>query len=63
MNTGIGRIACRQSRLGGFAHFPSPKPAKEFSLDGGDGDDDDASCSETHESSLFVRGKASIGID
>ena len=48
MNTGIGRIACRQSRLGGFAHFPSPKPAKEFSLDGGDGDDD-ASCSETND--------------
>ena len=45
MNTGIGRIAC----LGGFAHFPSPKPAKESSLDGGDGDDDDASCSETND--------------
>ena len=53
MNTGIGRIACRQSCLGGFAHFPSPKPAKESSLDGGDGDNDDASCSETDDEMII----------
>ena len=48
MNTRIGHIACRQSRLGGFAPSPSPKPAKSFS-DGGDDDDDDASCFETDD--------------
>ena len=49
MNTGIGRIACRQSRLGGFAPSLSPEPAKESSSDGGDDDDDDASSSEIHD--------------
>ena len=46
MNTRIGRIAHRQSHLGGFAHSPSPEPT-ESSLDGGDDDDDAASSSET----------------
>ena len=45
MNTKIGRIACRQSRLGGFAPSLSPEPA-EFSSDDGDDDGDDACCSE-----------------
>ena len=46
MNTKIGHITYRQSRLGGFAPSPSPEYAEESSsLDGGD-DDDDASSSE-----------------
>ena len=45
MNTRIGCIAHRQSRLSGFTP-PTPEPTKESSLDGGDDDDDDASCSE-----------------
>ena len=45
-NTKIGRMACRQSRLGGFTPSPSPEHAEESSsLDGGD-DDDDASSSK-----------------
>ena len=42
MNTRIGRIARRQSRLGSFAPSPSLGLAKEY-FDGGDDDDDDAS--------------------
>jgi len=48
MNTKIGRITRRQSRLGGFTSSLSPEPAKSSS-DGGDDDDDDASCSETDD--------------
>ena len=48
MNTRIGRIACRQSHLGGFAPSPSLEPAVS-SLDGGDNDDDDPSYSETND--------------
>ena len=47
MNNRIGRITCRQSRLGGFAPSPSPKPVKSSS-DGGD-DDDNASCFKTND--------------
>ena len=50
MNTKIGHITRHQSRLGGFAPSPTPEPAEESSLDGGDSDDDDdASCSETDD--------------
>ena len=49
MNTRIGRITCCQSRLGGFAPSPTPEPIEESSLKGGDGDDDDASGSETED--------------
>ena len=45
MNTRIGRIAYRQSRLGGFAPSPSLEPT-EPSSDGGDDNGDDASYSE-----------------
>ena len=44
MNTKIGRIARHQSRLGGFAPSPTPKPVEVSSSDGGD--DDDTSSSE-----------------
>ena len=41
MNTKIGCIARRQSRLGAFACFPSPEHAeKSSSSDGRDNDDD-----------------------
>ena len=46
MNTRIGRIAHRQSRLGDFALSPSPYPAEDSSLGGGDDDDEDASGSK-----------------
>ena len=49
MNTRIGCIAHRQSRLSGFTPSPTPKPTKESSSDGGDDDDDGASCSETDD--------------
>ena len=49
MNTRIGCIARRQSRLSGFTPSPTPKPTKESSSDGGDDDDDGASCSETDD--------------
>ena len=50
MNTKIGRIARRHSRLSGFASSPSPEHVKESSsLDGGDDDDDSASSSETDD--------------
>ena len=39
MNIRISRIACRQSRLGEFAHSPSPEPAEDSSDGGVDGDD------------------------
>ena len=42
MNTKIGRIACRQSSLGGFAPSPSPDPSEE-SFDSGDDESNDAS--------------------
>ena len=45
MNTKIGRITRRQSRLGGFAPSPLPEPATSSS-DDGDDDGDDAYCSE-----------------
>ena len=48
MNTRIGCIAHRQSRLSGFTP-PTPEPTKESSSDGGDDDDDGASCSETDD--------------
>jgi len=41
MNTRINHIACRQSRLGGFAPSTSPKPIEESSSGGDDDDDDD----------------------
>ena len=41
MNTRIGRITCRQSRLDCFAPLPSPKPIEE-SFSSGYNDDDDA---------------------
>ena len=44
MNTKIGRIARRQSRLGGFAPSLLPDPVEESS-DGGDDESDDASSS------------------
>ena len=44
MNTKIGRIACRQSRFGGFAPSPLLDPVEESS-DGGDDESDDASSS------------------
>ena len=49
MNTKIGHITRHQSRLGGFAPSPTPEPAEESSLDGGDSDDDDAYCCETDD--------------
>ena len=36
MNTRISRIVRRQSRLSGFVPSPTPEPAEESSLDGGD---------------------------
>ena len=45
MNTRIGCIARHQSRLGGFAHSPSPELTEKSSSNGGDG----ASCSETDD--------------
>ena len=47
MNTRIGRIGRRQSRLGSFASSPSLGLAKEYS-DGGD-DVDDASSSSSDD--------------
>ena len=44
MNTRIGCIACRQSRLGGFLPSLDHDPSKESS-NGGDDDGDDASSS------------------
>ena len=44
MNTKIGHIARRQSRLGSFAPSPSLDPVEE-SFDGGDDESDDASSS------------------
>ena len=44
MNTRIGRIVRRQSRLNGFAPSPSPELAKESSSSG---DDDDANGSSS----------------
>ena len=41
MNTKIGRIARRHSRLGNFAPSPSPEPIDDFSSNGGDDDDED----------------------
>ena len=49
INTKIGHIARRQSRLGGFAPSPTPEPTEESFLDGGDSDDNDASCCETDD--------------
>ena len=43
MNIRISHIARRQSRLGGFAPLPFPKPADDSSSDGGDDNDEDAS--------------------
>jgi len=40
MNTKIGHIACRQSRLGGFAPSPSLDHSKESSNNGDDESDD-----------------------
>ena len=45
MNIRISHIARRQSRLGGFAPLPFPKPADDSSSDGGD-DNVDASGSK-----------------
>ena len=45
MNTRIGRIARRQSRLGGFTPYPERGPSEESSASGDD-DGDDASSSE-----------------
>ena len=47
MNTKIGRIAHRQSHLGGLSPSPSLEPTKDSS-DGGD-DDDDASGSSSDD--------------
>ena len=41
MNTKIGRIARRHSRLGNFAPSPSPEPVDDSSSVGGDDDDKD----------------------
>ena len=42
MTTGVGRIAWRQARLGGFIAFPSPSPQalEDEDDDDGFGDDD-----------------------
>ena len=49
MNTRIGRLARRQSRLGGFVPSPSPEHVEESaSSDGGD-DDVDASGSKSND--------------
>ena len=45
MNTRIDRITPRQSRLGGFGPFPSPKSTKESFSSGDDDDDIDGSSS------------------
>ena len=45
MNTRIGRIACHQSHLGGFAPSPSLEPLEEFSSGGDDDNDVDSSSS------------------
>ena len=41
VNTHIGRIACRQVHLGGFAASPSPSPKASADEDGDAGDDDE----------------------
>ena len=48
MNTKISRITHHQSRLGGFAASPSPKPIGSSS-DGEDDNGDDASFFETDD--------------
>ena len=48
MNTRIGRIARRQSNLGGFAPSPSLEPAEDYS-DGGDNGDDASGSSSDNE--------------
>ena len=53
MNTRIGRIARRQSRLGSFAPYPSLGLAKEY-FDGGDDDDDDDASSFSSDDELTV---------
>ena len=49
MNTKIGRIARRQSHLGGFAPSPSPEPIEESSSGGDDDDDADGSGSSSDD--------------
>ena len=50
MNTRVGRIACRQARLGSFASSPSPSPEASTDEDDVVGDDeDDASSSGDDE--------------
>ena len=51
VNTRIGRIACRQVHLGGFAASPSPSPKALVDEDGDadDDEDDDASFSGDDE--------------
>ena len=52
MNTRVGRIACQQARMAGFA--PSPFPSPKASHDEGDDDDkDDAISSGDDEMTTF----------
>ena len=52
MNTRIGRIACRQARIGGYG--PSPSPSLEASLDDEvDDDKDDADSFGDDEMTTF----------
>ena len=53
MNTRIGRIARRQSRLGGFAPSPSPDPSKESSNNGDDESDDASGSTNDDEMTGF----------
>ena len=53
MNTRIGCIACRQSRLGGFLPSLDHDPSKESS-NGGDDDGDDASSSNYDDDEMTV---------
>ena len=47
MNTKIGRITRRKSRLDGYTPSPSLEPTKESSSDGDDDDDVDGSSSSS----------------
>ena len=53
MNTRIGCIACRQSRLGGFLPSLDHDPSKESSNDGDD-DGDDASSSNYNDDEMTI---------
>ena len=53
MNTRIGCIARRQSRLGGFAPSPLSEPAEESSS-GGDDDDDVNGSSSSNDDEITI---------